>query len=134
MQRFKIHAKEGVGLIRAAGPLTLEGMRQMRAEVLRLAMRSEVERVLCDLSAAVVMLDAVDWQIFTLECCSQHAVSVPTGYLVQGAPTEAASRLCDQLNRVGRIALSFTTSQSAYRWLGVPALRLAGCPEAAAQD
>ena len=131
MQRFKIDTWEGVALIRASGPLTLDGMRQLREEVLRTAMRSEVHRVLCDLLGAVVMLTREEWRIFALQTTSEHAVGVPTGLLVAGAAIEPARDLCNQLNSMGRIALAFSASPPAYRWLGVPMTRPSASREVA---
>lgn len=123
MQKFRVGSRGGAGLVRAAGPITHEGMRELRAEVLRLALTHEIDCVLCDLSETVLLLSDGDWQSLADDHSSEHAVRVPVGYLVGGAAIESMRALCTQVNMAGRIALAFMTSQAAYRWLGVPAFR-----------
>jgi len=125
MQRFKTSARDGAGLIRVAGPVTSATMRELRLEVLRLAMRSDVDRALFDLREAAMMLDQDEWGEFTRAGMSEHAVSVPTGYLITGPAIERVRAHCRELAMCGRVAVAFMTSGAAEAWLGV---RLAEFP------
>jgi len=126
--------KAGVGIVRVTGPVTLDTMRLLRAEVARGALRSAVDRVLCDLQSAVVLLDSLEWRALTHESGSRDAIDIPTGYLVGSEAIEAARAHCARMNARGRISLAFATSSAACRWLGVSALREARLPSAIAQE
>lgn len=123
---FKSRFEEGAGLVRVHGPVTLDAMRELRAEVFRGMMRREVGAVLCDLSGAVVLLNRSEWVTFSRESSSRHAITAPVGWLVGAEAIEAARDHCSKMNARGRISLAFATSPGAYRWLGarVPRVRL----------
>lgn len=120
MQQFKIDAWEGAALVRIFGPVSLDGLRRMRAEVSRLAMLHEVRRVLCDTLSAAILLGPREWETYSQEACSEHAMGVPIAYLVHDGAYLDVCDLCDELNEVGRIALAFTASAPAYEWLALP--------------
>jgi hypothetical protein len=124
----------GVGLIRVAGPVTLAVMREIRREIARGALMHPVERVLCDMRAAVVILDEDEWRQLSNEAGSRDSLDVPTGLLVGEEAIAPARAHCDRMNAQGRISLAFTTSSGAYRWLGVPAPLPARSPSEVAQD
>jgi hypothetical protein len=130
---FKSTFEAGVGIVRVTGPVTLDTMRRLRIEVARGAMLNEVDRVLCDLRAAVVVLDGLEWRTFTRESGSRDALDVPTGYLVGAEAIDAARAHCARMNARGRISLAFATSRAACRWLDVPALPGARLPSAVGQ-
>lgn len=111
------HFEGGVGIVRVSGPVTLETMRGLRAEIFRAVVIAETSRVLCDLSAAIVLMDDGDWNLFSAE--SEHLVDVPTGYLVGSEALRLAFDHCDRMNARGRICLAFMTSSSAYSWVGL---------------
>jgi hypothetical protein len=130
---FKSRFEEGAGVVRVSGPVTLHTLRELRTEVLRGAMTTDAVRVLCDLSAAVILLDRHEWVVFSREAGSRHAVGVPLGYLVGAEAAEPVRKHCDRMTARGRICLAFMSSLAAYRWLGVAALAARRSPAEAVQ-
>jgi len=113
-QTFWSRNEKSVGVISVTGPVTIETMRELRAGKV-IAVCRGARRLLCDLSAAIVLMDGDDWKTFSEE----SLVEVPVGYVVGAEAQQLAWDHCERMADKGRICLVFNAWQDAYAWAGV---------------
>ena len=128
--RLAVRGDQNVGWIKVSGIVGAATMREVKAAMSRLALREGTRRVLVDLSCAVLTLTEGEWGDFSDACSSQHAMRLPSAYLVNGPQISHAWDHCDRMNAAGRICLTFRASRDAYQWLGASASELERLPEA----
>ncbi len=91
-------------------------MLRIRTAIFRVAIRHEVDRVLVDLSAAVLVLSDDDWRTYTQHCASRNALRITSALLVPPVNQDEAWAHAEDLSAFGRINVAFTDRSAAYRW------------------
>jgi len=113
---FRRSGNDEAGLIRIAGPVTANTMRDVLREVRSTHVKEKGFRLLLDFRSAIVLMDEDEWDAWTSEWLRSRA-DINLGFVTGLEAADAVDRYAFEAMTRGQITLSWTRARDAYAWL-----------------
>lgn len=123
--RFAVHRAGGILVVRVRGLLDLASANRLRASSIDDINDRPAAKVLVDVRAAIIVMDAQEVQEFG----EGPAIEAPVGVLLDPSQRKLLRNYTRAMEMRGHIRPIFTALDDALRWTEMPALGLPHLPQ-----